>query len=97
MHSSSSRPTAVGGYLSGEGVFTMGVSAQGGVSAQDKVSAQGECLPMGVCLPEGGVYKGSWGCLPQCIAGIHTPTTPVNGMTTDACENITLPELCCGR
>ena len=52
----------------------------------------GGCLPRGVCLPmgvsaQGGVCPGG-GCLPD--------THPVNRMT-DACENITLPQLRCGR
>ena len=43
---------------------------------------EGGCLPKG-CLPGGG-------CLP------NTPSPPVDRVT-DACENITLPQLRCGR
>ena len=56
-----------------------------GVSAQG-VSAQGDCLPS-MHLGGGGV------CLPQCILGY----TPSPNRITDACENITLPQLRCGR
>ena len=69
------------------------------VSAQG-VSAQGcqprGCLPRGClsggCLP-GGVCPG--GCLPRGVSA-QTPI-PLADRMTDACENITLPELRSGR
>ena len=76
------------------GMSAWGVSAQGRVSPRG-VSVQGG-LPRGVCpggcLP-GRCLPGGRGCLPQCMLG-YTP--PVNKIT-DACENITLPQLRCGR
>ena len=66
------------------------------------VSARG-----GVFASVGGVYPG-WGCLPRGlsawevsaqgggVSATHTHTHPVNRIT-DACENITLPQLRCGR
>ena len=54
----------------------------GGMSAQGCVSAGGVvCLPVGVC---------PGGCLPA------SNPPPVDRMT-DTCENITLPQLHCGR
>ena len=59
------------------------------------VGEGGDCLG-GVFLPGGGVCPGrsavllgGGGGLPQCMLG-YTP--PVNRLT-DACENITLPQL----
>ena len=69
------------------GVLTQGVSARR-VSAR-AVSAQG-VFTQGVSA-QGVSAQG--GCLPQCILG-YTP--PLDRMT-DACENITLPQLSCGR
>ena len=68
------------------GVSVQGVSALGGLARG--VSAQGGCVCRG-CVP-GGVCAG--GCLPQCMVGYTH--TPVDRMT-DACENITLPQLRC--
>ena len=62
------------------GVSAQGVSAQGGVCRGASV---GGVSQGGVC--PGGVCPGE--CLP------HHP--PVNRIS-DACENITLPQLCCG-
>ena len=66
----------------------------GGMSAPGVVPAPGGCLLQGVCvcsrgglLPRGGVV------VPQ-YALRQTP--PVNRIT-HACENITLPQLRCGR
>ena len=56
-----------------------------GMSAQ-LVSTQGG-IRLGCLL--GGVCRG---CLPQCMLE-YTPPNRI----TDACENITLPQLCCGR
>ena len=85
------------------GVSTWGVSAQVGCLLWGEV-CPGGCLPRGMfaqvgvfsgrCIPRGGgvclrgVYPG--GCLPK----VGVPT--VNRIT-DACENRTLPQLCCGR
>ena len=87
----------------GLGTQTLGCIPSAAVAVRGclprEVSARGKvCLPMGEgCLPMGGgVCPG--GCLPgwgaQCILGYTVP--PVNRIT-DACENITLPRLCCGR
>ena len=72
------------------------------------VAVGGGCLPRGVCLP-GGVCPG--GCLPREVyvsqhalgkgvsapvhVGIHTPLW--TDFLTHACENITFPQLRCGR
>ena len=86
------------------GVSTQGVSAQG-VSAQvEGVSAQGRgCLPRGVSaqrgvvcrgyLPKGSVCPG--GCVSQHAMGQTPPLW--TEFLTHACENITLPQLRCGR
>ena len=81
-----------GGCLPGMGVSVQerlprGVSASG-VSARG-VSARGVCP--GGCLAEG--------CLPQCMLGYTPPEThtPLVNRITDACENITFPQLRCGR
>ena len=65
------------------------------------------CSDSGGCLPGDGVsaQRGSgwgcpWGCLPRgCPAPVHASwdTHPTVDRMTDACENITLPHLCCGR
>ena len=86
---------AVGGWGLPGGVRPEGVSA----------SAWGGSAPVhaGICLPGGGQLGG--GCLPFGVsaqggvsapvhAGIHT--VPVNRMT-DTRENITFPQLRCGR
>ena len=62
-------------------VLSAGVAAGGGVSAQG-VSAKG-----GVC---------PGGCVSQHTLG-QTSHPPVDRYLTHACENITFPELCCGR
>ena len=46
------------------------------------------------CLPKGGCLSG--GCLPRGVSGQSATSLPMNRMT-DACENITLPQLRCGR
>ena len=85
MHSSRMRSV----YCSGrQGVCIPACTGQGGGSGQG-VSGQGGCLPGGGCLPRGGGV-----CLLGCLP--HTPLLPVNRMT-DVCENITLPQLRCGR
>ena len=92
IRSSSSLPRGVGvcpvGSVSPAGLpLTRGVSAsdQGGVSAQE-----GD-----VCL---GVS--AWGCLLRGCISQHalgqTSPSPMDKIT-DACENITLPQLRCGR
>ena len=79
-------------------------TGQGGVCLG--VCLPRECLPRGVSalggpaqgvLALGGVCSGGvcGGCLPR--RGVcHTPHPPVDRMT-DACENITLPQLRCRR
>ena len=80
-------------------------------TGQESVSAQGGVCPGG-CLPwevstcgvfaqgvfaQGGCLRGEWvgGGVCPVHAGIHTPPH-VNRMT-DACENITFPQLRYGR
>ena len=55
----------------------------------------------GGCLPMGGVCQGVYpsmhwegGCLLQCMLGYTPPWTE---FLTHACENITFPQLRCGR
>ena len=73
------------------------MSAQGGGCLPGEVSAQWGCLPRGVgavCPGDvcpGGICPG--GCLPGGVSARHPP---VDRMTV-ACENITLPQLRCGR
>ena len=90
MHSSRMRTVRCRSRLLWGGVC-LGVSAQGGVGPEvsaSGVSAQGVSA-QGVSAQ--GVS--AQGCLPK--GGIWQ-TPPVNRMT-DACENITLPHLRCGR
>ena len=67
----------------------------GGVPTEGGVPAWG--VPtQGVYLPEGCTYQGVYlpgGC------GVSQPgaDTPPMNRITHACENITLPQLCCGR
>ena len=55
----------------------------------------------GGCLPgEGVAAKGCLpgGCLPRGVsAPVHAGIRPFVNRMTDACENITLPQLRCGR
>ena len=56
-----------------------------------------ECIPVG-CVRYAAVAVGGWGVFPSGVsasvhAGIHPPVNRI----TDACENITLPQLRCGR
>ena len=80
---------SLGGELSpeggmGGGALSPGVTLSWGVSAHRGVSDPERVVcSWGVSVPGGK-------CLP------HTTTPPVNRMT-DACENITLPQLRCGR
>ena len=81
--------SAWGGVCPG-GVYPGGVCPWG-MSAQ-KVSAQGGCLLKGEAawgVSTQGVS--AWGCLPSACWDIP----PMDRMT-DACENITLPQLHCG-
>ena len=50
------------------------------------------CLPEGWCLPGGGVSALGW-CIPACTQA----DTPSVDRMTDACENITLPQVRCQR
>ena len=96
--------------VSAQGRCLPGAVCYGGVCLE--VSVRGVCLggvyPGGVsargCLPWGclGVYLGGvclggvclGGCLPHPLpADTHTPVNRI----TDACENITLPQLRCGQ
>ena len=73
------------------------------------VAVGGVCLPGGcitACTGRGvsapvhaGIQRGvsAKGCLPQCTLG-YTPPTPLwTEFLTHACENITFPQLRCGR
>ena len=87
------------GSVCWRGMSAQGVSAQGGV-----------CLGI-VCLGElstlGGVCPGGvcpWRCLPSWLsawgwvsAPVHAAINPPLDRMTDVCENITLPQLRCGR
>ena len=73
----------------------------GGVSAWEAVS--GGCVsrvcvcPGCVCVRGVCVQGGAGGCLPSWVAApVHAGIPPLDRMT-DACENFTLPQLCCGR
>ena len=68
------------------GVCSRGGVCSGGVCCGG-VSGPGGCLVLGGCLVPGGGCVCSWGC-------VRYP--PVNRIT-DACKNITLPQLRCGR
>ena len=78
-----------GGVCSEGGVCSGGVSGPRG-SAPGGLSALGVSDPRGVCS-RGGVCSG--GGIPACT---EADTPPVNRMT-DACKNITLAQLRCGR
>ena len=100
------------GCLVWGGVWSGGCLVQGGVwsggSAPNGVSVPGGCLVWGVwsggvwfggCLLLGDLVPGVWsgGCL--LLGGgksQHALRTPLRGQT-DACENITLAQLRCGR
>ena len=77
-----------------------GVSVQG-VSVRETLSGRGLCLGSlwdlclrGLCV--GGVsVQGGGLCLGSLFRGL-SPPPPVNRIT-DACENITLPQLRCGQ
>ena len=103
------RGCAPGGVWS-QGVSALGVSGPGEVSGLGGVclgvSAWG-CVWSGGCLVQGGIWLG--GCLVggqvpgvSALGGVGIPvcieadTLPVNRMT-DACKNITLAQLHCGR
>ena len=69
------------------------VAAGGGVGCISACTGQGGCIP--ACTRWGVSAQGSvcLGGLPQCMLGY---TLPVDRMT-DACKNITLLQLRCGR
>ena len=84
-------------------VQSAAVAAGGRGCVSQHALSMGACIP--ACTGQGGGVSAqgvsaqggsAQGGLPQCIvhAGIHTPT--VDRMT-DACENITLLQLRCGR
>ena len=62
----------------------------------------GEQTPLGADLPPGDLLQGMLGYHLQCMLGYHLQCMlgyhprPVDRIT-DACENITLPQLRCGR
>ena len=84
------------GGVSAWGVSPWRVSAQRGAGVCLGGSARGFTqggLPGGVCLGVSAQGVFARGCVSQHALG---QTPPVDRMT-DACENITLPQLCCGR
>ena len=94
MHSSRMRTVRCSSRLL-EGVSAWGVSAQEG-----GVCPGGGCLLRRGCLPGRGVSAQEGGVCPEgvsaqggvCPEGCLSDTPPVDRMT-DACENITLPQL----
>ena len=90
-----STPRGVGGLVWG------GVYSQGGVWSQGCLLLGGVCS-WGVSAPGGvwcrgsalGVVSAPGGCIPACTEADTLP--PVNRIT-HACENITLPQIRCGR
>ena len=87
------------------GVSVLGVSVQGGLCpvgglCTKGVSVQGRSLSLGPC-PGGvsvrvvSVQGWGWGSLSEGGLPDRDPLHPVNRIT-DACENITLPQLRCG-
>ena len=80
----------------GGGLSAWGMSARGGLPRG--LSAQGGCLPCEVSAQR--YLPGKWGvCLGRGVSawGGGVWQTPPMDIITDACENITLPQLCCGR
>ena len=75
----------LGGVCSWGGVCSRGCVCFQGVSALGEVSAQGVSALRGV--------SALGGCILACI---EADTPPVNRIT-DACKNITLAQLRCGR
>ena len=80
-------------FLGGVCSWGVGVCHQGGYLLPGRV-----CLLQGGCLLLGGVCF--WGCV--CFTGGGIPaytwqTPPSVNRITHACENITLPQLRCGR
>ena len=68
---------------------------------QNRCILSQECIPVG-CVPSAAVAVGGGGVV-VCPGGLpgggclpHSPLPPVDRMT-DACENITLLQLRCGR
>ena len=71
------------------GVSAWGVSVrEGGVG----VSTLGGVAARGVCISQHAL--GGGGCLLQCMLGYFPPWTE---FLTHTCENITFPQLRCGR
>ena len=90
MHSSRMRTIRRSSRLLGGGVCQPGGCLPGGgcLPARGRLPAGGVFYLPGQCLPGGGGV-----CPGGCLA--DTPT-PMDRMT-DTCENITLPQLHCGR
>ena len=80
----------LGGLCPGD-LSAWGVSACGGLPSGFLTRG---CLPRGLSAQEGGVCLG--GYLPGGGCLLDTQLPSVDRMT-DACENNTLPQLCCGR
>ena len=81
--------SVLGGLLQG-GVCLQGVSAPGGVCVYSGGICSQGVSTLGVSAPRGCLLGGG---MPACT---ETDTPPVNRIT-QACENITLPQLRCGR
>ena len=89
-----------GGVCSGEVSDLGGVCSKGGVCSQGgvcsgEVSAPGGCLLWGGFLLWGVSAQGGCGGIPACTEA-DNPPLPVDRIT-DACKNITLAQLRCGR
>ena len=86
-------PGGCGVWSGGVGLVRGGLClVQGGCLVWGSVWSGGVPGPGGGGLVWGGVVCLVWGGLPQYLVGYHPPCGQ-----TDACENITLAQLCCGR
>ena len=90
-------------------VLSTVVALVGGAGCVSQLALGVGCIPG--CTGQGAVWPGgvsAWGCLSRgclpwgcvcpggCLPGGCLSHNPVNRIT-DACENITLPQLCCRR
>ena len=82
-----------GGFMLLEGVPGPGGCLVWGVCSGGGVPGQGGCLLWGVCLVRGVSALGGSG-IPACT---EADTLPPPDRITDACKNITLAQLRCGR
>ena len=64
------------------------------IRCSGRLGGRGDCVcPWRGCLP-GGVCVGGGVCLGDvCLGGVHLPFPPTLDRMTDACENITFPQL----